>query len=178
MMNKEKTKDLYDDIFDKFVALRDKKINEVIISPIEMKELDYIKLHTRSVIGNDGNYYSFGFDGRYNNYADVLREFAYINNFIQTIDNLSGDFIYRRGFISMNREEMTQCMRDGCTYQQVHQINNYIDTLEQQNQKYKEVLDKLKKYIEEHDYDYIYMDCKFIETEVYKKLKDILKEVE
>lgn len=48
----------------------------------------------------------------------------------------------------MNREEITQCMRDGCTYQQVHQINNYIDTLEQQNKKYKEVNDKIKHYIE------------------------------
>ena len=42
----------------------------------------------------------------------------------------------------MNREKMTQCMRDGCTYQQVHQINNYIDKLQQENQKYKEIIDK------------------------------------
>lgn len=42
----------------------------------------------------------------------------------------------------MNREKMTQCMRDGCTYQQVHQINNYIDTLEQENKQLKEVIDK------------------------------------
>lgn len=48
----------------------------------------------------------------------------------------------------MNREEMTQCMRDGCTYQQVHQINNYIDTLEQQNKKYKEVFDNAIAYLE------------------------------
>ena len=45
----------------------------------------------------------------------------------------------------MNREEMTQCMRDGCTYQQVHKINNYIDKLQQQNKKYKEVIDKETK---------------------------------
>lgn len=69
----------------------------------------------------------------------------------------------------MNREEMTQCMRDGCTYQQVHQINNYIDTLKQQNKKYKEVIDKAIKELN----DYLN-----INTVIRDELLDILKEVE
>lgn len=57
-------------------------------------------------------------------------------------------------------------------YKKVHERD--LETIK----KYKEVIDKIKEYIEKHDYDYIYMDCKFIETEVYKELLDILKEVE
>ena len=45
--------------------------------------------------------------------------------------------------IIMNREKMTQCMRDGCTYQQVHQINNYIDKLQQENKQLKELIDTI-----------------------------------
>ena len=47
----------------------------------------------------------------------------------------------------MNREKMTQCMRDGCTYQQVHKINNYIDTLEQENKKLKDNWNMLKEHL-------------------------------
>ena len=65
---------------------------------------------------------------------------------------------------------------------ELENINNKLSSAlisaEEKNKKYKEVIDKIKEYIEKHDYDYIYMDCKFIETEVYKELLDILKEVE
>lgn len=44
----------------------------------------------------------------------------------------------------MNRENMTRCMRDGCTYQQMHEINDYIDKLQQENKQLKEQLDQEK----------------------------------
>lgn len=40
----------------------------------------------------------------------------------------------------MNREIMTQCMRDGCTIEQVQEINDYIDNLEQENKQLKNKL--------------------------------------
>ena len=78
----------------------------------------------------------------------------------------------------MNREKMTQCMRDGCTYQQVHQINNYIDTLEQENQKLKELIDKLKEWINivQQNKDNKHLES-FISTDELDELLDILKEV-
>ncbi len=39
-----------------------------------------------------------------------------------------------------NRDVMTQCMRDGCTYQQVHEINNYIDYLENIEKRFQHLL--------------------------------------
>lgn len=53
----------------------------------------------------------------------------------------------------------------------------YIDNLQQENQKYKEVIDKLKKAIDEC----WYMDSENIGEQIFLKkceLKDILKEVE
>ena len=48
-----------------------------------------------------------------------------------------------------------------------------IELLEQENKKYKEVIDKLEKYIR-----LIVSEEEFIETEHYVELLDILKEVE
>ena len=56
-------------------------------------------------------------------------------------------------------------------------IFKYVDTLEKQSQKYKEVIDKLKKAIDEC----WYMDSENIGEQIFLKkceLKDILKEVE
>ena len=52
-------------------------------------------------------------------------------------------------------------------------VTNYIENLERENKKYKEVIDKLEKYIR-----LTVSEEEFIETEHYVELLDILKEVE
>ena len=96
-MNKEELNKLYNDIFDYFIALRDGMIEEVSVTFNEMKELDYIRPSYWAVIGYDGNCYGVGMDGMHNNYADVLRDFAQKNNFIQTIDEVNHKFIFING---------------------------------------------------------------------------------
>lgn len=88
---------LYNEIFDHFVALRDGIVEEVYATFNELKELDYIRPSYWGVIGNDGNCYGVGMDGMYNNYADVLRDFAKNNNFVQVIDEVNQRFIFYRG---------------------------------------------------------------------------------
>ena len=41
----------------------------------------------------------------------------------------------------------------------------------------KEVIEEVREYIEQHNYDYIYLDCKFIETQIYEDLLQILDKV-
>lgn len=96
-MNKEEIDKLYNDIFDHFVALRDGTVEEVNVTFNEMKELDYIRPSYWAVIGNDGNCYGVGMDGMHNNSADVLRDFAKNNNFIQIIDEINHQFVFIRG---------------------------------------------------------------------------------
>lgn len=48
---------------------------------------------------------------------------------------------------------------------------------EQQLDLYKEVIEEVREYIEQHNYDYIYLDCKFIETHIYDDLLQILDKV-
>lgn len=72
----------------------------------------------------------------------------------------------------MNREKMTQCMRDGCTYQQLHKINNYIDKLQQENQKYKQVIDKAIEYIKEKARNNCWID-QYESCDLIKILKEV-----
>ena len=70
---------------------------------------------------------------------------------------------------------------DRCSADEIANINrqklylaeHYISSLEQENQKYKEVIDKLEKYIR-----LIVSEEEFIETEHYVELLDMLKEVD
>ena len=70
---------------------------------------------------------------------------------------------------------------DRCSEDEIANINrqklylaeHYISSLEQENQKYKEVIDKLEKYIR-----LIVSEEEFIETEHYVELLDMLKEVD
>ena len=70
---------------------------------------------------------------------------------------------------------------DRCSEDEIANINrqklylaeHYITGLEQENKKYKEVIDKLEKYIR-----LTVSEEEFIETEHYVELLDILKEVE
>lgn len=83
----------------------------------------------------------------------------------------------------MNKEEIKikvitkDCVysEDGITYMSDRQYNNYIniiEQLEQENQKYKEIIEKAIKFIDEYMYD----DYGYVGNE--DILKDILKEVE
>lgn len=87
---------LYNEIFDHFVALRDGIVEEVYVTFNEFKELDYVRPSYWAVIGYDGNCYGVGMDGMYNNYADVLRDFAKNNNFVQTTDVLNQRIVFYR----------------------------------------------------------------------------------
>ena len=53
-----------------------------------------------------------------------------------------------------------------------YSITDFMNSLEEENKKYKEVIDKLKKYIR-----LTVSEEEFIETEHYVELLDILKEV-
>ena len=96
-MNKEELDKLYNDIFDHFEVLRDGEVQEVNVTFNEMKKLDYILPHYFVVTDMNGNAYGFGINGMCNNYADVLREFAKNNNFIQIIDEINHQFVFIRG---------------------------------------------------------------------------------
>ena len=96
-MNKEKIDKLYNDIFDHFEALRDGIVQEVNVTFNEMKELDYVLPHYFVVTDRNGNACGVGMNGMCNNYADILRDFANKNNFIQTIDEINHQFVFYRG---------------------------------------------------------------------------------
>lgn len=87
---------LYNEIFDQFVALRDGIIEGVYVTFNEFKELDYVLPSYWGAIGYDGNCYGVGMNGMYNNYADVLRNFAKNNNFVQTIDVVNQWIVFYR----------------------------------------------------------------------------------
>jgi len=54
---------------------------------------------------------------------------------------------------------------------------NYIKQLQQENARLKETFEKITNYIKEHDYDYIYLDCKFLETQIYNDLLQMLNKI-
>lgn len=53
----------------------------------------------------------------------------------------------------------------------------YIEVLQQENTRLKETFEKITNYIKEHDYDYIYLDCKFLETQIYNDLLQMLNKI-
>lgn len=52
-----------------------------------------------------------------------------------------------------------------------------IKQLQQENARLKETFEKITNYIKEHDYDYIYLDCKFLETQIYNDLLQMLNKI-
>lgn len=52
-----------------------------------------------------------------------------------------------------------------------------IEFLQQENARLKETFEKITNYIKEHDYDYIYLDCKFLETQIYNDLLQMLNKI-
>lgn len=59
----------------------------------------------------------------------------------------------------------------------IEKLKEKCNQLQTMVKTYKEVIDETRKYVEQHDYDYIYLDCKFIETHIYDDLLQILDKV-
>lgn len=94
-MKTQKTKGerslLYDKVYDDFIKLINKEIDEVIISNYEMYELT--KTHYWS--DTDG-LIIYGIH-RNNTYADALKENFKSHNIIQTLDLIKYNYIFRLG---------------------------------------------------------------------------------
>lgn len=58
------------------------------------------------------------------------------------------------------------------------QCIKYIENLQSQLKVKGELIKEVSEYIEEHELDYIYLDCKLIETKVYYDLLRILSKGE
>lgn len=86
---------LYDKVYDQFIDLVIGKIDKVILTPIEIKELDYTLLSNKVVCDNNGNFVCKYIDGKYYNYADVLRE-HFGDKLVQEIDIATGNYIFRK----------------------------------------------------------------------------------
>ena len=56
-------------------------------------------------------------------------------------------------------------------------LKDVIKILQQENARLKETFEKITNYIKEHDYDYIYLDCKFLETQIYNDLLQMLNKI-
>lgn len=88
MMNKEKPIEIYDRIYDEFVKLIKKEVNEVIITPYELNKLD--KKHRFT----DPNTF---IDYERVSFTDILRELGNKHNIEQEKDLISGNYIFRLG---------------------------------------------------------------------------------
>ena len=97
-MNKEERAKLYNKTYNKFIDLVNGKIDKVIITPIEMFELDYIALHNEVICDNNGNFVCKYVDGRYNNNADILKQ-HFGDKLVQEIDIATGNYIFRKGSV-------------------------------------------------------------------------------
>lgn len=90
-MDKEERKLLYDKVYDNFIKLIKREIDEVIISVYEMYELEKTHYWTDT----DG-LIIYGIH-RNNTYADVLKENFKSQNIIQTLDLIKYNYIFRLG---------------------------------------------------------------------------------
>ena len=68
------------------------------------------------------------------------------------------------------------------TYADIRILLDYIKDLEQENQKYKEVFDKVNSFLDKHDKNagklYYKYDNKYLLSEIKEDIRDILEEVE
>lgn len=87
--------ELYERIYNQLIDLVNGKIKEVVITPKEMYELDYVLFHKQAVCDNNGNFMYYHIDGKHNNYADVIRN-NFKNELVQTIDPVTNNYIFRK----------------------------------------------------------------------------------
>lgn len=85
-MKKEERGELYNRIYDKFIQLTKGEKDRVIITPNELYELDLKKYF----VDIDYNLV------RFINYADVLRDTFINENIKQTIDVVTGNYVFEK----------------------------------------------------------------------------------
>lgn len=100
MKLKDKSK-LYSKIYSDFVALTNELIDKVVVSPSEMYELGFIVPHNEVICDNNGNYVCDYIDGRYNNYADILKK-HFGDKLIQEVDLATGNYIFKKAKVRNN----------------------------------------------------------------------------
>ena len=90
-----------------------------------------------------------------------------------TVNNMSAE--RQQSYIN----ELKRCVKEDCDFylehNETYEFNNYINQLQQENQKYKEVIDKAIKHVSSLSSKG--RDCR-IYANVKKDILDILKEVE
>lgn len=69
--------------------------------------------------------------------------------------------------------KLTNQVLSGCLKIDKEKIDYYVDRCEQ----LEKVLDEIREYINKNECNYIYLDCKLYETEIYKHLLQILDKV-
>ena len=62
-------------------------------------------------------------------------------------------------------------------FDKIHALKTENEQLQQENARLKETFEKITNYIKEHDYYYIYLDCKFLETQIYNDLLQMLNKI-
>lgn len=90
--------ELYNKVYDSFIDLVIGKIDKVILTPNEIKRLDYTMPSYKTVIDNDGNFVCRYVDGRHYNYSYTLRE-HFGDKLVQEIDISTGNYIFRKGSV-------------------------------------------------------------------------------
>lgn len=115
---------------------------------------------------------------------------------LQKIDTFYNDIVseYTKAFVKEKEQVITQRLMMNLQQENVELKENYkailkqrddtnksaVETIEkyqQENARLKETLKKITNYIKEHDCDYIYLDCKFLETQIYNDLLQMLNKL-
>lgn len=87
---------IYDKVYDDFIKLLKGEIDKVIISEYEIAKLNFLHPHQEVILDNNGNFICTYIDGRYNNYADTLREHFENKNIIQEYNPIDNTYIFRK----------------------------------------------------------------------------------
>ena len=88
---------IYIKVLNELKDLLEGKIEKIIISKYELHQLDYVLLSRDVICDNNGNFIYSYVNGRFNNYADILRKFCKGQNIIQIEDLVNHSYIFRLG---------------------------------------------------------------------------------
>lgn len=88
---------IYIKVLNELKDLLEGKIEKIIISKYELHQLDYVLLSRDVICDNNGNFICSYVNGRFNNYADILRKFCKGHNIIQIEDLVNHSYIFRLG---------------------------------------------------------------------------------
>lgn len=98
-MKKDKREKIYNKIYSQFIDLENGLIDKAIVLPNEMLELGFIAPHNEVICDNNGNYVCDYIDGRYYNYADILKK-HFGDKLIQEVDIATGNYIFRKSGVN------------------------------------------------------------------------------